>query len=571
MPLTPARPSSAAPFGPFPGSCAGTTSPGNSAAFPASDPLNDRLLRSWLRCRRRAWLDRHGPQEARQWSSHRALALEDQLRSFQTLLPLRPGHGEEACRQGAPGVVGLRLRGIGPQGQALEAHPSLLVREEGASLWGAHAYRPVLARQGRRVTREHRLLLALWGRLLAERQGAPVPHGLVLAGSGHALHRELLALGPALQRQLDASLDQLALDLAGAEPPPLVSDRKKCTLCSWRGLCDQDAAAEGHLSEVSGIGGKRRELLLELGITSLPQLAATDPLQLAEDLAVHGEQHREIAAQLVAQARVQAGGRPVRIAAGPALGEIAAAPGVLLYDIESDPDARDDFLHGLLRLERGPEGDWPTATSRPGRYHPLLALQEHGEARIWQRLRGLLERYPEWPVVHYGETESLGLLRLAERQGAGEDERERLRRRLVDVHQRLRRHWLLPVNSYGLKAVAGWLGFTWGQKGVDGARALLWWRQWRQWRERGTGAEGIDRTGSLRVSGQRLARIFRYNHDDSLATWAVACWLLDQDAADGDAATPPAPTGGGVKSAGIEIVRRARSEFSPSADSSTSS
>ncbi|MFN6132780.1 MAG: nuclease, partial [Synechococcaceae cyanobacterium] len=43
-------------------------------------PLTDRLLRSWLRCRRRAWLDRHGPWRQRLWSAHRGLALEEQMR-----------------------------------------------------------------------------------------------------------------------------------------------------------------------------------------------------------------------------------------------------------------------------------------------------------------------------------------------------------------------------------------------------------------------------------------------------------------------------------------------------------
>ncbi len=485
-----------------------------------AEPLTDRLLRSWLRCRRRAWLDRFGPPDERRWSAHRALALDDQLRSFQCLLPSRPGHGEAACRAGDPGVVGLRLHATGPGGIALEAHPTLLQRIEGESRWGSHSYRPVLARQGRRLTREHRLVLSFWGRLLAEHQQAAVPHGLVLAGSGRELQRERLALGSGLQRQLDDSLERLELDLARPVPPPLVSDRKKCTLCSWRGLCDREAVAEGHLSEVSGIGGKRRELLVALGITSLPQLAASDPDQLADELAAHGEQHREVAPQLVAQARVQAAGQPRRTAPGSALPELASAPGVLLYDIESDPDARDDFLHGLLRLERLPEGGWPSSAAGTGRYHPLLALQEHGEARLWARMRALLERYSDWPVLHYGETESLALLRMAERQGAGEAERSRLRGRLVDVHQRLRRHWLLPVNSYGLKAVATWLGFHWSQKGVDGARALLWWRQWRYWRHQ---------SSSPRLSGQRLRRIFRYNRDDSLATWTVAHWLLDQD------------------------------------------
>jgi uncharacterized protein len=280
------------------------------------------------------------------------------------------------------------------------------------------------------------------------------------------------------------------------------------------------AAAEGHLSEVSGIGAKRRDLLIDLGIDRLDTLAAADPEGLAAALLVHGEQHAEVAEQLVTQARVQRDGLPLCRDAAAALPELAAAPGVLIYDIESDPDARDDFLHGFLRLPRGGDGDWPdVAAAETAPYQPLLALQEHGEERLWQRLQRLLAAYPDWPVLHYGETELLALVRLAQRQGASERQIAQLRERLVDVHQRLRRHWWMPTNSYGLKAAAGWLGFQWSQPGVDGARALLWWRRWR------LGVGGPDG----RDSRQNLRRIFRYNRDDALATWAVAHWLLQQD------------------------------------------
>ena len=492
--------------------------------------VTDRLLRSWLRCKRRAWLDRHGSPDERQWTAHRALALGDQLRSFQSLLPQKPGRGEAAAAAGAPGVLGLRLRSSA-HGLRLEAHPPLLERVEGPSVWGDHAYRPVLGRQGRNLTREHRLLLAYWGRLLAERQQAPVPHALVVAGEGRALQQERLAIGGGLQRQLDEAVQKLAAELQRSTPPPLVADRKKCVLCSWRGVCDRQAAAEGHLSEVSGIGGKRREMLLELGIETLPQLAGTDPAWLAEELAVHGEQHREIAAQLVAQARVQAGGEPERLELEPALArrgplpELNTAPGVLLYDIESDPDARDDFLHGFVLVPRDAGGAWPAADAEVmagWRYVPLLARIEHGEQRLWARLQALLARYPGWPLLHYGETEAIALVRLAKRMGAREAEVAALRRRLVDVHARLRQHWRLPVNSYGLKAVASWRGFRWSQSGVDGARCLLWWRQWRRdWAE-------PTQPANPAAARRALDRIFTYNRDDNLATWAVARWLLDQ-------------------------------------------
>ena len=49
---------------------------------------------------------------------------------------------------------------------------------------------------------------------------------------------------------------------------------------------------------------------------------------------------------------------------------------------------------------------------------------------------------------------------------------------------------------------------------MDGARALLWWRQWR-----GTGPADRGHVQALRW-------IFTYNRDDGLATWAVADWML---------------------------------------------
>ncbi len=483
-------------------------------------PLNDRLLRSWLRCKRRAWLDRHGDPAERQWTAHRELLLDEQRRSFSSLFPQRPQRGEAAALAAAPAVVGLRLRGLTNAGQILEAHPPLLQLVEGRSRWGEHAYRPVIFRQGRRTTREHRLMLTLWGQLLGEDQGAVVRSGLVLSGVGRALQQETLPLSGGLPRQLEEALDRLEKDLAASQPPPLVADRKKCVLCGWRRACDQVAAAEGHLSEVSGIGAKRRDLLQSLGIDRLATLAAANPEQLAADLLVHGEQHADVAEQLVTQARVQRDGLPLRRDASAALPELAAAPGVLIYDIESDPDARDDFLHGFLRLARGVDGAWgDSVAAAQAPYQPLLALHEHGEERLWRRLQRLLAAYPGWPVLHYGETELLAVVRLAQRQGASERQIADLRARLVDVHQRLRRHWWMPTNGYGLKPVASWLGFQWRQSGVDGARALLWWRRWR------LGLGGAQDRGSR----QNLRRIFRYNHDDALATWAVAHWLLSQD------------------------------------------
>ena len=482
---------------------------------PAANVLTDRLLRSWLRCRRKAWLDRHGDATKRRWTAHRNLMLDDQQRCFVALMPQKPAHGQAGCEAGAAGVVGLRLKGRGPGGVLLEAHPPLLRRVSGRSRWGDFAYQPVLARQGRRMTREHQLPLALMALLLEQEQQAPVRDALVVGGGGMGRRpaRDRVGMSAGLRKQLGDALRKLRLDLDRDDPPPLAADRRKCTLCSWRGLCNAEAAAEGHLSEVSGIGAKRREMLKELGIHGLQDLAAADPDRLAEQMQRFGEQHGDVARTLVAQARCQRDGQPERLQDSPALPELTGAPGVLVYDIESDPDARHDFLHGFWRLPLRSDGSWDVSAAR---YQPLLVLAEHGEQRCWKRLDRYLRVHDGWPVLHYGETESLALRRMAERQGVPERELTLLRGRLVDVHARVRSHWRLPLNSYGLKAVAAWQGFRWSQEGVDGAHALLWWRQWQ--------GGGQNRRGNTNALGW----IFTYNRDDCRATWAVADWLLRQ-------------------------------------------
>ena len=411
-------------------------------------------------------------------------------------------------------MLGLRLKGAGPSGERVEAHPPLLLRVAGHSRWGPFAYQPVLARQGRRITREHQLPLALMGHLLELYQAGPVPELLVLGGGGRGLQRERIRLTSGLRKQLGEALRKLKADLERAQPPALAADRRKCTLCSWRESCSRVAAADGHLSEVSGIGAKRRDMLQELGIHGLNDLASANPERLAVQMERFGEQHGDVAGALVAQAIAQRDDLVERLDSTLALPELQRAPGVLLYDIESDPDARHDFLHGFLRLPRQSDGGWDLAAAT---YHPLLVLAEHGEQRSWLRLQRLLSRYEGWPILHYGETETLSLRRLAQRQGASDAQLRRLKRSLIDVHARIRSHWRLPLSSYGLKSVAAWRGFRWSQSGVDGARALLWWRHWV--------GEGPKRRGSR----HGLAWIFRYNQDDCRATWAVAEWLLKED------------------------------------------
>ena len=481
--------------------------------------ISDRLLRSWLLCPRKAWQDLHGDPAQRAWHPQRAIRLGQEQRClsrYGARRGLAMARGTAEAFRGAVAIRGLRLLARGEHLQ-LRGRVPLLLRRDAESRLGPWSYVPLLVRTGRFMNREQRLCLAFLGRLLRGFQGDCPPYGLMLSTGGDC---QQVSLDP-LQPQLDELLAEMATGLSQPHAPDLIAERKRCAICCWRRPCNAHAASSGHLGEVSGIGAGRRQQLIRLQIPTIAELAQSDPAWLGQALAQQGHpsqanHHNALAAALVLQARSQRSQRPQR---RPGSGDCSVptsltarlhqAPGVLFYDIEADPDARENYLHGFLILPR-PDRD---LTGGSPRYHPILCVpRTQGKVDHWQRIHGFLSRFPGWPLLHYGETERIELLRLARRAGASAAAREELDRRFIDIHNLVRQQWVLPLGSYGLKSVATWLGFRWRHANAEGARAVLWWRHWRRHGHR-----------------HDLRRILEYNQDDCQATRVVAAWLVAQE------------------------------------------
>ena len=115
----------------------------------------------------------------------------------------------------------------------------------------------------------------------------------------------------------------------------------------------------------------------------------------------------------------------------------------------------------------------------------------------------------DWPIIHYGDTEKIAIIKLAKKANYIESEIEILKSRFIDLHEIVRKSWILPLKNYSLKTVANWMGFNWEQKNVSGSRALFWWLQYQN-----------NKTNIF------LEKIINYNKDDCLATLHIARWLL---------------------------------------------
>ena len=477
-----------------------------------SKPINDHLLRSWIRCRRKAWLDIYGDKQKKLWTAHSTLQLNHQIDCFHNLSQKSYGIGIQACEEGKNIAYGVRIKYPLIKNRIIKTNLPMLRKTSGDSIWGNFSYQPILARQGKKITREHKLTLAMTGLLINHLQKYQVQKGLILHKENEVIKVEKLRLSDNLNTDLIDSLTNLEKDIESITPPPITSNRKKCTICSWRKDCDAVAIKEGSLSEVSGIGAKRQLLLNKIGIKNIEELAKIKPYQLKEKLQIFGTQHGDISKQIILQSKSQSMNRAIKLKPEIELNNLKKAKGLYIYDIESDPDIKHDFLHGFIRLPKNIKNEISLEKTK---YSPLLNVEKNTESFLWKRITKKLSLNRDYPIIHYGETEPISLLKLGLRQGADPHEIEALKKRFIDIHLLIREYWCLPVRNYGLKSIAEWIGFEWKQTNVDGARALLWWRQWKKSRK-------INKMYS-----RNLNSIFEYNRDDCMATLMIAKWLIN--------------------------------------------
>ncbi len=479
-----------------------------------SKPINDHLLRSWIRCRRKAWLEIYGDKQKKLWTSHSTLQLNHQIDCFHNLAQKSYGIGIQACEEGKNIVYGLRLEFPLIKHKMIKGNLPILKKTSGESIWGNFSYQPVLARQGKKVTREHKLILSMNGLLINNLQKYQARKGLILHKENEIIKVEKIRLTNNMNRELIESLLNLEKDIESRTPPPITSNRKKCTICSWKKDCDSVAIKEGYLSEVSGIGAKRELFLKKIGIKNIEALAKIKHYKLKEKLDMLGTQHGDISKQLILQAQSQTTNKIIKLKTIKELDKLKKSNGFLIYDIESDPDVKHDFLHGFIRISNNLCKE---INFKKIKYSPLLNLEKDTENYLWKRIKRKLNHHKDFPILHYGETEPISLLKMGLRQGASPHEIDAIKKRFIDIHILIKEYWCLPVRNYGLKSIAEFIGFEWEESNTDGARALLWWRQWKKSRKLNN------------IYSKNLNSIFKYNRDDCIATLMIAKWLIDQE------------------------------------------
>jgi len=286
--------------------------------------------------------------------------------------------------------------------------------------------------------------------------------------------------------------------------PEITQDRKKCTICSWQKFCDKEAKENGCLTDKDGIGSKTASLLKAKGITNTQTLASYNEKQLGEKLSKFNDQKYEKASVFLKQAQSYISGEPYRLSNKNDTNDLLEKTrlGFYIFDIESNPDDKHDFLFGFLKINN-------LFTKKEDLiYKPIFNLKNN-KRESYRKIIKILFSQKEWPVLHYGETEKIAIINIAKNLNFSFEEIDSLASRFIDLHTLIRKSWILPLKNYGLKTISNWLGFEWMQKNVSGSKALYWWIQYQ-----------------ITENEIFLKKIIQYNKDDCLATLQIAEYLI---------------------------------------------
>ncbi len=472
------------------------------------------LLLHFQRCNRRAFLDLYGDgSQLEPPGDYLLKLLRDSNSHRRKVLAERSGDrphytagdwlaGDDATRQLMYQGVECIQQGIlmiphsAPYAEdvMLVSCPDLLVKKPGQSQFGDWCYVPIAIKLGKRPKLEYQVAATFDAYVISMVQNMPTEQAWLILREKGMYRVDVVSVMPQMQEILANCVHVLTT----AQEPEVFISRNRCSLCPWFNHCYSIAQAQQHLSLISGVTPSRYAVLQTLNLTTLEALANTSPVVL-EPLAGFG---KDAAEKLVLQAQASLTKTAMR-RSSMSLNldqEIPSRRVEIYFDIEADPDMTLDYLLGVMVVDYEAKDD---------RFYSFLAETPEEEQQVWHQFLNLMAQYPNAPIFHFCPYETHTIKRLAALYHTPYATIQSVLSRCIDLHERVTRLVVLPVESYALKHIARWLGFEWRDANATGAQAVCWYTQWLETQDRAY-----------------LDAIVTYNEDDCRAMYHLKNWLI---------------------------------------------
>lgn len=418
-----------------------------------------------------------------------------------------PEYTVEAMREGADVITQATLEDGAWAGMA-----DILIKVDGKSKFGAWAYEV----QDTKLTQNTRagtiLQLCLYTDLLAAaQQSVPEKLHVVRPGKDFPTDSYRYAEFQAYYRLTKKNFEQIVTGPAlNTYPDPV----EHCNICRWWHVCDQKRHKDDHLSLVAGIRSLHIVELQRQKIQTLEQFANATSLEKPQ------RGNRETFLRKQSQAKVQLDGRYqnrllyelIQAEAGRGLNRLPEpGDGDVYFDIEGDAFFEDGGLEYVLGYAYKEKDNIS--------YKRHWSINRQQEKRSFEEFMQFItsrwKRHPDMHIYHFAPYEPATIKRLARVHAMFEREVDELLRaeRFIDLHAVFKEALLASVESYSLKEVEKFTGYTRKVALQDASVA----------RKAVEVALELHDFGSL--PKEAIQAVEEYNEDDCLATAALHQWL----------------------------------------------
>lgn len=282
------------------------------------------------------------------------------------------------------------------------------------------------------------------------------------------------------------------------------SSSGKCKLCPWYSSCKKWVINNDDLTGMFNMGGVWRDTINnDLGITKIADVLDIN----IEEVLAQKEKDKTFLKNLgrgrlegmISRASI------IKIIKKPVVYNKIDFPVVsyeLFFDIEDDPTQEFVYLHGVY--ERGPNGEKFLGFT-------TKEISEDAEKEAWSRFWKYINGLPanDFSVYYYAPHEKTTYKKLQKKYPdiITEDAVVNFfdNPHVIDLYTKVvskNTDW--PLESYSLKAIAVYLGFSWRDKTPSGALSIQWFNDYIRTKD-----ENI------------LNRILLYNEDDCKATMVL--------------------------------------------------
>jgi predicted RecB family nuclease len=425
------------------------------------------VLESYLHCKVKGHLKLASQQGTKCDYEVLLAKLRDEARQ-QAIDKILESHPEEQVARGITVTIAVLERGSQFILDALLEDDPLslrvdgLKRVEGASKLGEYHYIPVLFHPGRKARKEQKLLLEVYGLLLAELQGQAPACGVIWHGKEFRPTKVRLTLGHGKAERIVRDLKGMAC----AEGPPVLLLNDHCHVCEFRERCHAQAVEEDNLSLLLGMEEKQIKAYNRKGFFTITQISHTFRYRKPRKRAkTHAYPHYySLQARAIRTGIVHIHGTP----------SLPKTETRVYLDIEGIPDRDFYYLIGVL-VER----------DQSVSCHSFWADDEEEQDSLFIRLAELVGSLPkDCLVFHYGKYETAAIQKVVRRIPPGNQEAiQAVTGKMVNVLSIIHRHIYFPTYSNTLKEIGKTLGCQWSEPDASGIQSTVWRQKWERARD----------------------------------------------------------------------------------------